>query len=837
MRKIRIGTVLNKLIDERRGQAAGRDKLAMGTEVSDPSEVFTVDVSKIRVLTGLNILAESLIKAIIDQSVFGRSDILIEQRVDADLQPELHDAGVTNLVFTTRLTVLEDLPQFYEVIGYQIRYMLNAIQNETLYQKLLPQGGESPRGILFPFHREDDSDLTGFFYLVEYVPSGRFLRITLESVQDSRLRMTRIPHVVVDRIDLIHTRVDIPNAAAMIAQGLLEACIHQRWNYSASVAHFGDFIQFLRKAGLPDLEVLSFSWPAEFRRETISGVKSLLYTRVIRILYLLGDSTTIAHLLQARTVRLQDGGLCCFLDLSQRNRCLNLSFLVPREKAGLREYLARMPAVRQTAHGQPDVFRDVRVLLVHHLTSEVLGSIQALVDMGAQQVETLWVKYAGAVEAAYKELMLSLPENIFRFRSLTPVLDDDGFQNRFLLSEEFTPPRDLAPLTALLREQPHRFFEAMRLAAGHLLLKTAIVSRKDGGKFIIIEDGGYIAPIVNRLCLENRTVKEAAGFFGFPESELPKEDLSKAFESWIRTTLIGSVEHTRNGYDALLKIAGDFGRLAFPALSIAISDFKVNRESGDVVHSCLNAVENIMSGTGFALSERTALVLGAQGALGRKAMRILADRLGTGRLYGVDIVRPASTPQWGYAPDLASLPDEALQNIDLIFGVIGVPICTPDWIERMILSTKKRHIFFASGSTKTVEFTLLTDWLSECIRDPRPTLGGEPLSLAFSEIHDPKTGAHQGRSVHYTIGEKTVSLHLLADLMPINFLYYGVPSETMNYVMNELLRLSAELVRRDQGQSPLPPRLLALDHEVSFAPEGSTLILHDGWKNGQGESR
>ncbi|MEW6664508.1 MAG: hypothetical protein AB1512_04725 [Thermodesulfobacteriota bacterium] len=836
MRKIRIGTVLNELIDERRSETGRQDKLAMGTEVPGLTDVFTVDVSKIRVLTGLNILAESLIKAIIDQSVFGRSDILIVQPVDADLQPELHDAGVTNLTFAARLTVLEDLPQFYDAIGFQIRYMLNAIQNDALYTELLPQGGKSPRGILFPFHREDDSDLTGFFYLVEYVPSGRFLRITLESVQDSRLRMTRIPHVVVDSIDLIQTRVDIPNAAAMIAQGLLEACIHQRWNYSASIEHFGDFIQFLRKAGLPDLEVLAFSWPPEFRRETISSLKSLLYTRVIRIFSLLGDSTTIAHLLRPRAVRLQDGEFGCFLDLSQRNRCLNLSFLAPRERTGLREYLGRMPAVRQTAEGYPDVFRDVRVLLVHHLTSEVLGSIQALVDMGAQQVETLWVKYAGAVEAAYKEIMLSLPDNIFRFRGVTAVLDDDGFQNRFLVSEEFTPPKDLAPLAALLRQRPHRFFEAMQRAAGHLLLKTAAACRRDGDKFILIEDGGYIAPVVNRLCLENRSVKETAEFFGFPESELPKEDLSRPFDSWIRNALIGSVEHTRNGYDALLKTTGDFGRLAFPALSIAVSDFKVNRESGDVVYSCLNAVENIMSGKGFALSERTALVLGAQGALGRKAMRILGDRLGTGRLYGVDIVRPASGTEWSYAPDPASLPDEALQNIDLIFGVIGASICTGDWIERLILTTRKRDIFFASGSTKTAEFAHLTEWLSGCIRNPRAAFGGMPLTVTFSEIFDPKTGAHQGRSAHHTVGEKSVRLHLLADLMPINFLYYGVPSETMNYVMNELLKLSAELVRRDKGQSPLPPRLLALDHEVSFAPEGTTLILHEGCRAGGDES-
>ncbi|RJR36862.1 MAG: hypothetical protein C4576_23370 [Desulfobacteraceae bacterium] len=823
MRKTRIGKALNELIAERRGEAAAPERLAMGRKMadSDGPDVFAVDISRIRVLTGLNILAESIIKAIIDRSVFGRSDILIEQSVDPDLQPEFYQAGVSSLAFTTRLTVIEDLPQFYTAIGFQIRYMLNAIQNDAVFRVLLPETGEPLRGILFPFHREDDSDLTGFFYLLEYVPSGRFLRITLESVEDSRLRMTRIPHVVVESIDLIHTRVDIPGAAAMLAQGLLESCIHQKWNYTATAAHVEDLIHFLRKAGLSDLEVLSFSWPAEFRKETLSTPKSVLYGRIIRILYLLGDSAVTAQLLRSMVVKLKDDGCCCFLDLSQRNRCLNLSFILPREKTALEEYLKRMPAVLETSASGPEVFRDVRVLLVHHLTSEVLGLLQAMVDMGARQVETLWVKYAGVVEPAYKEVMLSLPEKIFRFRGVTPVVDADGFRNRFLLSEEFTPPEDLQALAALLRENPCGFLDAMRKAAGHLLFKAVIACRNEGGKLVIIEDGGYIAPVANRLCLEGRTVKEAARFFGFPESELSGEELGAPFGSWIRDALIGTVEHTRNGYDALLGVMREFRSLAFPALSIAVSDFKVNRESGDVVYSCLNGVENIMNGTGFSLSERTALVLGAQGALGRKAMRILGDRLGTGRLFGVDIVTPPSPPEWTYAADLLSLPPEALTTIDLVLGLIGVSICTPDWIERLILSTTRRDIFFASGSTKTAEFAHLTDWISASMRDPRPTLGGLPLVLSLSEIYDPKTGVHQGRSVLLSVGEKKVRLHLLADLMPVNFLYYGVPSETMNHVMNELLKISVELVRRHKAGSPLPQTLLALDHEISFADRGT----------------
>ncbi len=817
MRKNRINSALNELIDERRAGQARAGRLVMGRLAGDDSGILSVDISGIRVLSGLNILAESLIRSLVEQSVFGHGDVHAEQRVNPDLQPELHAAGVSNVTFSARLTVVEALPQFFESIGFQIRYMMNAIQSDEIYGELFPPEGREPRGILFPFHRGDESDLTGFFYLIEHVQAGRFLRITLESALDSRLRLTRIPHATVGRIDLVHTRVDIPGAAARMAQGVREACGYQKWNYSAAGVHFEDYFQFLRMAGYAELETTSFSWPAAFLKMVPAPGSAALGARILRVLYVLGNTSLTAQLKGGRAIRLDDAGFFCYLDLSQRDRCLNISLLEPRVKSGLPACLARMPAVREAAEKQPDTFRNVRVLLVHHLTAEVLGFIQALADMGASHVDTLWVKYAGAVETAYKEIMLSLPETMFHFHGLTPVLENDGVQARFLLSEEFSGTAALEPLAALLRETPLHFFEAMRAAAGHMLFNLLLASRGDGSRLMIIEDGGYIAPSLNRLCLENRTVGEAAKFFGFPAARIPGGDMGRPFGEWLRPIFAGSVEHTRNGYDALRNVEAAFGRLAFPALSIAISRFKVNNESRDVVYSCLNAVESIMNHMGFALSERTSVVLGSQGALGRKAMSILSGRLGAENLFGVDIAAPESLPPWTHASGLASLPEQVWRRADLFFGVIGASIFQPEWVERLVLETERADMFFASGSTKTVEFSHLSGWLSECLHAPRRLVNGEVLDVTLSEIHDPKTGIHQGRSAKLVLGAKTVHLHLLADLMPVNFLYYGVPSETMNRVMAELLELSALLIRRERENDPLPSALLALDHDITIS--------------------
>lgn len=817
-----IGAALNELIDERRRIPTEPDRLVLGKMVESEGNQIAIDIGDILVLSGMNLLAESMIRAIIEQSVFSRSDVMIEQRTDADRQPELFAAGVTNVVFYARLSVLEDLPRFYQLIGYHIRYMFNAIQSRDLFERLIPPSGEPPRGILFPFHRGKGSDSSGFFYLIEYVPTGQFLRLTLESETDSRLRMNRIPHQVVDGIGLVHARVDIADTAAVVLRGIQDVCLRQGRQYVAARLQIDAFISFLQEAGIGDIEVIAFFWQADFCRHVLSTKQTGLHARIVRIFAVLGDSTLIAHLLASRSVRLEDGDRCCHVDLSQRNRCLNISFEVERIRLGLPEQLQRMPAVHHTAASHPtNRFENVDILLVHHLTAEVLGFIQALSEMGARRIDTLWVRYAGVVEPAYKEIILSLPEAIYRFFGLTPVLDEDGLQNRFLLSDEYSSTDGLGDLRLLLQSGSMRFFEAMRSAAGHLFLEGIRNARKNGGLFCVIEDGGYIAPIVNQLCMERGSVREAAAFFRFPLEKLPEEELGFRFSEWLDPVFMGSVEHTRNGYEALERVEKSWGRLAFPAVSIAVSDFKIHRESRDVAYSCLNAVENVMNAMGFTFSDRTALVLGARGAIGGKSMRILSDRIGAGRLYGVDIAKPDPSSRWRWFRDIDSIPDDIMASIDMIFGIIGTSICHRKWIERLLLKTRKSHVFWASGSTKTAEFSELTDWLSDGIRSRGSSIGGMELSLSVSEIEDPKTRTLQGRTVRLGFGGKQVYFHLLAGLMPVNFLYYGVPSETMNHVMNELLQMSALLATRHKSADVLPPRLLALDRHISI--EGAFL--------------
>jgi hypothetical protein len=85
----------------------------------------------------------------------------------------------------------------------------------------------------------------------------------------------------------------------------------------------------------------------------------------------------------------------------------------------------------------------------------------------------------------------------------------------------------------------------MRLAAGHLFLQEALLAKAQGQRLLLVEDGGYLAPLVNRFALEGRRVGEVFAEFLCPP---PAAEAGQPFAEWLAGVFPGSVEHTRNGY-------------------------------------------------------------------------------------------------------------------------------------------------------------------------------------------------------------------------------------------------------------------------------------------------
>ena len=122
----------------------------------------------------------------------------------------------------------------------------------------------------------------------------------------------------------------------------------------------------------------------------------------------------------------------------------------------------------------------------------------------------------------------------------------------------------------------------------------------------------------------------------------------------------------------------------------------------------------------------------------------------------------------------------------------------------MLLAEGRAFSFYlVSGSTKTIEFENVSARLEGLLKIRNPTVHGVPCRIEGDELIDPQTGKLLGKTYRFAFkGEHTETgkevqkeICFLGNLMPINFLYYGVPGEVMGLVLSQLLRCSLGLVR------------------------------------------
>jgi hypothetical protein len=844
-----VNDLLRDLIrEERRDQAATTDDggfTLLGVPlVAQGPDRYGIDLSAVRVFANLSTLVSLLVSEVLDQCGLGTTDVTVNRRLDPSLTPELVQAGVDWITVYARLDAAEHLPAQHRVFARNMQVMFGSLQTSRWGGILFPalfglDSGDSPGttapALLFPFHLESENPTENHYLLLEFNRPGRFLRVTGEDATASRLQLKHIPHRVVDSLTRSCFLPDIHQLASQIHQGILRECFSDRAEYRETDAHRKSLFSALQKGGLDRLTTLCFRWRTEDSEALILGSCSSGPTRdgramLSKQLMLLEDPQVTRCLAKGMVIEVTDGLNRAYLDLSRHGTCLNLSMNERRTVRTLGDYLARLPGLDRVAEDRRGSLEGVRLFLVHHITAEVLGLINAFVDAGCEFVTTCFVHYSGVVPDEYLETLLSLPRDEFRFHALKLIGQGTAGGGHYMLSRQYSDVSCLEFLDDVLRDQGLDFAEAMRLTAGHLFLKEAMDCRDRGKRLLLVEDGGYLAPVLNRACLEGRTVEEVFREFRVqavrPDAHEPGtavDDPNRPFADWLGEVFAGSVEHTRNGHDANAKVVEHHGRLRFPVGSIAISRLKVDRESRECAFSILSAVETILNGQGLLLSRRRAVVIGAIGAIGSHLMDILHFRLAAGELAGVDIAEPgrARSPVL-QARSLDLLDPGFLRDVDLVVGVAGVSVFTEPLLEDILAHGHRPMLVFASGSTKTVEFSHVQAWANRLLGEETPRVAGRPVHLSQEPLRDLQTGVLLGHKVTVRfVAEPPVTkyLYLLGGLTPINFLYYGIPAEMLDSVLCELFRVAVGLVRREREGRPLPPRLLAVDHQISVDAE------------------
>ncbi|MEE9913452.1 MAG: hypothetical protein K4571_17205 [Deltaproteobacteria bacterium] len=790
---------------------------------------YAIDLTHIRIFRNLHTFVQLLVDEVIEQCGFGTADIMVRRKVDPNLTPELARTGVDWTMIYVRLDAADGLPFDYRHFGNCMQVIFRALQTEKWGGILFPEfydlnpeaSPEAPPALLFPFHLQDREEKSGNYFLVEYSRPGRFLRITIEDAASSRLQLKRIPHRVVDPLVRSSYLADIYPTAEKIHQGMLREYMNNRSEYVESPIRLPDFFEHLQRGGLPGLQTLHFMWPTDDRQvlflEKAAAPDALTKSLhlLVKEIQLLEDPRILQHLARGNILEMISGTFHIFFDVSRYGACLNVSFDDLRTVWTLDDYLARMPALSRSVGQHQNALRRIRLFLIHHNTAEVIGLLKAFTDAGCTRLTSFFVKYSGIVPEAYLETLMSLPPDTFRFYSLQKIESRQKLTGFYNFSRQFTPLAELAQLDQAILEKELDFLGAMRLASGHIFLKEIEQARRAGESMLLVEDGGYLAPLINRFCLEHKTVGDVFDYF---QAARPADDEKRSFAAWLSGTFLGSVEHTKNGYDYNSEVMAEFGKLQFPAATIAVSGLKRGPEARECALSIISATESILNRLGKLFSRRKIIILGSAGAIGGFLKQELSRRVEQGGLFGVDIAAGENSPgDVTEVKTVDALGRDILTDADMFIGVVGASILKQKHIEEMILHGRRPAVFFISGSTKTVEFSDLQNYLQSLRDVTDPQVNGKTVQVDFGSLRDLQTGILQGSRVSIAFPDdpsRNKTFYLLAEGMPINFLYYGIPGEIVDEVMAQLFTLSCGLAERERSGDPLCPALLAVDYDI-----------------------
>lgn len=820
-----------------------------------------VDLSRAIFIPRLSNLLKQLIKEIHPQLASGAHDLIVEQSVEPEQLPELIELGINRIFIYARSQMARKLHDSFEHLSSSLSMIFHSLQLPYWGGTTVLQAGEMPNlpnvvssssrpkqipTLLFPFYLFAKPGTTAYFCFVEHDATEGLLRITIDDPYTPTINLDTISHVIVKGLDRrIHVE-DLRYVAKTVYFEILRA----KENSARQLAyHFGaqkDFgiFQDLQAAGLSHLNTIMIYWSHQTEKHITHDTEEVSTSQLGRILLALEEKSLVEQLVAGKRLQVVfDQGRSAFLDISMRGQWLNISLDDPRSVANTFYYLNRMPHMRSLTANDRTAFQGIDILLIHHLTSEVLAVIRGLDQQACESLQVLFVRYNPQVPASYREALLTMPEDRFHFATLQKCSEEHFPADYFTLSDQFSSLRGLQHLKGRLDEEKLDFAKAMFLAAGYLFFKKALAAKLKGKKILIIEDGGYLAPMLNQLCLEGKTLGEALVHYQFSLADMRDlEDLSVKLDDWLKSLLVGSIEHTRNGYDALISVYEKFHALAFPACSIAVSNLKRFKEGDEVATSIIHAVESMLHILGYVISERNVLVLGSHGTIGAPLRRHLLERI-RGHVVGIDIQvkQPSQETNSAFAEyaSLDSLPDHILSECDLFIGVIGGSIFTEKELQRLFEINPRSQLFFASGSTKKVEFTHLVQFIRDLQSQENPTINGIPVILEETEVRDPNTYAYLGKCLRISVSRDFADriplasgtssyfltpppegylfwkeLFLLGDLMPINFFYSGVPTEIIDLVLTQLMQISIGLIQHDTTQNFLPKKVLAVDIDI-----------------------
>lgn len=797
----------------------------LGIPLQKEDTYFTIDISELRVFTGLSVVARILGDQVIEILENHPGDVAFLYKINPNINPELIDMNVKYIQFYSKRGVLDNVLTFKDEFQEHLRSVFGTFQRpiwgSIIHPEYYKNNHETSRALLFPFHHHSENEDIDYVFLLERVEQKKgsedyFFRLTVENYKDFKYEDGNHSFIEVD---------DLKNRVYIEGSSKLADSISEKIQISSKKGHFqyiedntiqSHIFEQLSNTGIGKIEQVSFIWDAKFSKFIQNAERNIRISSIKKLFLTFEDSVVTSLLKKGEVVRVKIGGFYTYVYMTRLSKVLNISVNIQKKSLNLEHYLKRMPYLEMVANKVEKSldFTGIKIFLIHHITSEILALIEVFRRLNSDELNVMFVKYGGVVPSAYLDVLLEIPTETFFSTGLVKSTTEMK-KDYYTLSMSYSNVKQHGKLAQYLEENKLPFYDAMKFLSCYFFLLYCEKARGENKKVLIIEDGGYISPVFQEMALSDISTIEVFEMF------LLSTEFKGKFSEYFSERVYGSVEHTRNGYDRLKKVIQNKGKLFLPTYSIAISNNKVREESQEVAHSILSAIESILHGQGLVLSRRKTIVLGSKGNIGT----FLTTYLEKGRLHSTNLEMLKVDLKYAELEknnlcykSLYEIPESLFLDCELFIGVIGESILKKDMIEKLILEGNKKKIFFASGSTKTAEFSDLILFLNELSLSKEPTISGFRVELQFERIKDPQSNIDQGGMVYITVekGSKKIEkiFFLLGDLTPINFLFYGVPTETMDMIIRQLTTISLGLT--DQYRRNVIPQanLYAVDKEI-----------------------
>ena len=530
---------------------------------------------------------------------------------------------------------------------------------------------------------------------------------------------------------------------------------------------------------------------------------------------------------------------------------------------------------------------------IHHIDDKSYGGLCVLREWGATDMATIFVGYNPLQTMIWRGMLDEIPNESFTTCILQSTPPEPGSpswaEGIYKIVDEFNKFPAASPLPVSSFNdifsgknpsgKPLTFLEAQRSLAAYNFLQAMGRGHSKGKQVFIWEDGGYLNPIIDQAIQENITVAKFREINMVPDDTVTDKILPQNFAEAMKGVFLGSVELTRNGYDMSAAIA-ETRPMNTNFFSIAASYEKIMLEGDSITLACLDALSQVLYSTGYSLRDRSVLVMGARGNLGRLCVRHLANILHSSKkqLWGCDLKLKWLKPKRGSIPDWAkwSSCDKPLKDVvsevaaykdfeadvrygfDVIIGWTGGPstrnvkdpetekehsqyyptITGQDVADWLTFGEKKNNLYLVSGSTKTVEFSDVLTWLTKILEQPSKQIndivlddlivGPIPDQLSIAAVAQmwpnqtsPPTTIKRNFGTQFTFVFKqkgvqvTKTLYLVNNTMPVNFMYYGTPTEIMDLTYSQVTSCAVALMKNKNGKAGIYPtdyKRKATDH-------------------------